>query len=237
MFVLKLLESLGMAGRFASDSAHDWHNPQVRRHSDLLAFIQKLGIKANSEILDLGCGNGRLAGRLKAAGFVNVDGVDWLDPKNVDGSAFRSYFRHDLNSGDSLEHVLSSKRYDLVISSDVIEHLEAPAQFLRTARACLQPHGDLVLTLPNTFNLFERALLMVTGSSSRYPVSRPEQHGHISFLPNSVLISLGYRAGLRIHAKVGGGAFVAGYSLFPTLNFGPWLSYSVIYHLKCDGAE
>lgn len=46
------------------------------------------------------------------------------------------------------------RTFDVIFAGDVIEHLSNPGQFLDAARGHLAPGGRLILTTPNTFNLF-----------------------------------------------------------------------------------
>lgn len=46
------------------------------------------------------------------------------------------------------------KKFCVVFAGDLIEHLSNPGLFLETVRRHLLPEGILVMTTPNTFNLF-----------------------------------------------------------------------------------
>ena len=48
-------------------------------------------------------------------------------------------------------------RFDLIFAGDVIEHLTNPGLFLAACAEHLKPEGRLLLTTPNTFNLFNIA--------------------------------------------------------------------------------
>jgi 2-polyprenyl-6-hydroxyphenyl methylase/3-demethylubiquinone-9 3-methyltransferase len=43
----------------------------------------------------------------------------------------------------------AGQRFDLVISSEVIEHVQDPAEFVRVLGALVAPGGDLVMTTIN----------------------------------------------------------------------------------------
>jgi SAM-dependent methyltransferase len=51
-------------------------------------------------------------------------------------------------------------RFDLVIASEVIEHVDDPDAFLDALTARLHPGGKVVLTLPNGYGPFELAALI-----------------------------------------------------------------------------
>jgi SAM-dependent methyltransferase len=50
-----------------------------------------------------------------------------------------------------------SQKFDVIFLGDVIEHLVNPGLFLENARKHLAPGGRLVMTTPNTFNLYNIA--------------------------------------------------------------------------------
>src|ERR1044071_8382627 len=91
-------------------------------------------------ICDLGCGKGHISGRLAALGY-HVTGVDG----SMSGIqiARRAYpgveFVHALIDRD-----LNLGQFDLVISSDVIEHLYRPSDLLEAAVSQLKPNGQLL---------------------------------------------------------------------------------------------
>lgn len=103
------------------------------------------------DICDLGCGAGFLASRLGASGF-NVTGVDASDV--LIASATEHYaservrFVRGVIGEIAGEAFAPLRHFDLVVSSDVIEHLLRPAQLIRDAFGLLRPGGRLVLGTP-----------------------------------------------------------------------------------------
>jgi 2-polyprenyl-3-methyl-5-hydroxy-6-metoxy-1,4-benzoquinol methylase len=99
------------------------------------------------KILDLGCGNGSFSNFFANQGF-EVVGIE----ESASGVAqaqqaypncqFRQDSIYDLDLAD-LEQA-----FDLVISTEVIEHLFYPRELVRVARQCLRPGGTLILTTP-----------------------------------------------------------------------------------------
>jgi 2-polyprenyl-3-methyl-5-hydroxy-6-metoxy-1,4-benzoquinol methylase len=49
------------------------------------------------------------------------------------------------------------KKFDVIFAGDLIEHLVNPGLFLDNAKAHLTSNGKLIITTPNTFNLFVMA--------------------------------------------------------------------------------
>jgi 2-polyprenyl-3-methyl-5-hydroxy-6-metoxy-1,4-benzoquinol methylase len=99
-------------------------------------------------ILDLGCGRGWLTRLLSNHG--NVIGIDPVTA-SVDCA-------HQLHPGLDFRHLDASALlnevgegyFDLVVSSEVIEHVDRPEQpdFLRNVRTLLAPGGFAILTTP-----------------------------------------------------------------------------------------
>lgn len=103
-------------------------------------------------ICDLGCGNGYLAGQLGARGFTVV-GVDasetYLEIAREHNSRRGVTFVQGLIDANLARQLLAANGpFDLVVSSDVIEHLYDPLEFLKTALALLRPGGTAVIGTP-----------------------------------------------------------------------------------------
>jgi 2-polyprenyl-3-methyl-5-hydroxy-6-metoxy-1,4-benzoquinol methylase len=101
-------------------------------------------------ICDLGCGNGYLADRLGKRGF-DVTGIDGSQPY-VD-TANRLYASPSVRFeraffAAALAERYRDHRFDLVVSSDVIEHLYRPDDLLETAFAVLKPRGTVIIGTP-----------------------------------------------------------------------------------------
>ncbi len=175
-----------------------WHR-QTKRHIELIKFINDADISLNAKILDVGCGKGWLINRLRENGFNNIQGCDWIE--KIDNSEFE-YTRLDLNSAGL--RFYPDQTFDVVISSDVLEHMENPASILREMARVLKPEGHIFITIPNCANIYERLLFFLTGNSGRY---RPQKNewGHISYLPSHVIAELFNRANLRLINAGGGG--------------------------------
>lgn len=102
-------------------------------------------------ILDVGCGNGsQLAIPLGAAGY-QVTGVDPHLPSIERGRNFSPAinFIHG-----SLSEVPLSK-FDCVVISEVLEHLDTPEVLLGMALPYLSESGILIVTVPNGYGEFE----------------------------------------------------------------------------------
>jgi SAM-dependent methyltransferase len=105
-------------------------------------------------VLEIGCGDGALLGRLAAAGH-EVTGVDRDDRALELAAAMLS--RHGLRAELHPDlRFVKHQRFEAVVLAEVIEHLDDPAATLAEAAKLLTADGRLVLTTP--VRLFERAL-------------------------------------------------------------------------------
>ena len=99
-----------------------------------------------------------------------------------------SYKQVDLNE-EILEDRIDAK-FDLIVCSDTLEHLERPARVLRSMRHLLEDFGSIYVTIPNCANVFQRISWLLTGNSFRYRTEKPGEFGHISLFPSQVMTTL-----------------------------------------------
>ena len=97
-------------------------------------------------ILDIGCGEGILGRRLTESGH-NVSGIEFdesaamVAKENLD-----HVYSADIENFD-LE--LTSPPFDLIILSDILEHLIDPWILLKKLRKALKHRGEIIASIPN----------------------------------------------------------------------------------------
>lgn len=106
------------------------------------------------EILDIGCGAGTQLTAPLAAAFpeIAIIGVD-DDLRSLDWA--RAHSGHGNLSFVAPGGLPPDRRFDLVIASEVLEHVADPAAFLHQLAARVVPGGRIVLTVPNGYGVFE----------------------------------------------------------------------------------
>jgi len=109
-------------------------------------------------ILEIGSGLGYVTYALAQRGFA----ARGLDVSGAAVDAARRRFGDLYVQGDLAAHAASrGGEYDVVLACEVIEHLEDPVGFVRSALALVKPGGRLVLTTPNR-SLYDENVLWET---------------------------------------------------------------------------
>lgn len=159
------------------------------------------------KILDIGCGNGAVARELEKNGH-EVWGCDW-DQAGVDlanrAQAGR-FTQWDLNR-DPRDFPFS--KFDLVISSEVIEHLFYPRNLFRLAHHVLPTDGRFIITTPYHGYLKNLALSLLNKWDWHHNVFH--DGGHIKFFSFKTLIRMMSECGFYAEGWLGCGRFPALY--------------------------
>lgn len=95
-------------------------------------------------ICDFGCGTGWLTHELSKVG--DVLGID-RSQKGIERATSR-YHEAKFLCADVLSFTTDA-RFDVIVSSEVLEHVEDQATYVATAHELLNPGGYLILTCPN----------------------------------------------------------------------------------------
>ena len=106
-------------------------------------------------ILDVGCGTGIMITLPLASMGYQITGVD-IDGESIAAARrVNPYPNAAFRRDDAVTLAAAGEHYDVVIASEVLEHLTDPLSFLRTLRGLLTRDGILVLTTPNGYGWFE----------------------------------------------------------------------------------
>jgi SAM-dependent methyltransferase len=119
----------------------------------LALLLPRIDTADKVSVLDIGCGNGGLSLPVAELGF-RVTGVD-VDPESVEQSARANPFANAefrLVEGDAFE---LGQRFDVVICSEVLEHLHEPGPLAATISRHLADDGVALITVPNGYGLRE----------------------------------------------------------------------------------
>lgn len=112
----------------------------------VLAFAQPL--PPGARVLDVGCGNGYTCGEFLQRGCYAV-GVDLSEKGIALARSAHPGGRFEVVSAEAdILHELGEQPFDLVVSTEVIEHLYAPRRWAHACFNALRPGGTLICTTP-----------------------------------------------------------------------------------------
>ncbi len=161
----------------------------------IVAMLPPLPADRHGRALDLGCGNGWLSAWLAARGW-QVVGVDPSSSgierarESYPGVRFEVLF-----AGTDLLERLGTEPFDLVVSTEVVEHLYAPRQWAAAAHAALQPGGTFLCSTPY-HGYLKNLVLAATGQLDAHFTVLWEG-GHIKFWSRASLGRLLTEAGFE----------------------------------------
>ncbi len=131
----------------------------ARKHRAILKRLQGLRVQ---RFLDVGCGNGPYLAWSSRRDFAAVVGMD-LSPRIL--SEARKRVQHEgrpeivrLVAADAAALPFADASFDLLLSSQLIEHVPADQAALREMRRVMQPGGSLVISTDNRDNRVTQAL-------------------------------------------------------------------------------
>lgn len=156
---------------------------------------------AGKQVLDVGCGAGLLAEPLTRLGAM-VTGID-AAPENIAAAkahAEGAGLTIDYRAGEASGLLADGKRFDLVTSMEVIEHVADPAAFVATLAALLTPGGLLVVSTPNRTPLSRLAMITFGEGLGGIPKGT---HDWSRFLMPDELEPLLSAAGLKVIDRKG----------------------------------
>jgi SAM-dependent methyltransferase len=147
-------------------------------HAQVADTIQKLVKGQKVTILDCGAGEGALASRLTDLGH-SVTAID------IDEEAFRcpqaEFKKINFDDPSDFENFVKSNenKFDVVVSTEVIEHIEDQWGYVRQLRKMLKPGGHMVITTPNTASYMSRFDFLRKGQFQSFN-DHGLTYGHIS---------------------------------------------------------
>jgi SAM-dependent methyltransferase len=126
-------------------------DPMTLEYDEALAVLGR-DLKPGARLLDVGCGSGGFLHRARLAGFA-VSGLDF----NSDRVKLLQSAGLDVFEGSLLDFARSrpDAKFDVVTLFQVLEHLDAPGEWLESAKDLLAPGGRLIVAVPNRERTFD----------------------------------------------------------------------------------
>lgn len=193
---------------------YNWSAGPTDAHSYIYPVLYELLSQyKDSRILDVGCGNGEIASKLICAGF-NVYGIDASETgiKIASAKYPGRFFLQDIATG-KLPSELSNIEFDVVISTEVIEHLYDPRSYIAFIKSVLEPKGG-VLILSTPYHGYLKNLAMAISNKLDDHFTALWDGGHIKFWSKKTIRILLNEVGFRVIKYVGVGRI-----------FGLWKSF------------
>lgn len=159
---------------------------------ELIADLPK-----NSRVLDIATGKGYMLVELEKAGYGNLACAD-INEENFALDRTRYGFVR-ANFNEALP--FSDGEFDVVISSETIEHVENPRAFLRELVRVMRPGGRMILSTPNVTAVSSRLRFLFAGDIDGHLRGDYDVSGHITVLPDWALERCFEETGLRIKKK------------------------------------
>jgi 2-polyprenyl-3-methyl-5-hydroxy-6-metoxy-1,4-benzoquinol methylase len=169
-------------------------------------LVKRLALETRpppARLLDAGCGNGRLAALLASEGY-DVTGVDLSsDGVQIARSDNPSCRFEVVAAGDGMLEQLDVEPFDLLVSTEVIEHLYDPHAFIEAARDALRPGGMFIVSTPYHGRL-KNTLIAATDKFDAHVIAL-HNGGHIKFFSRATLTQLLTEHGFENVAFYGAG--------------------------------
>ena len=176
-----------------------WQSPQkeLTETDPLIPLKSNLIRKAytnipSPKILDAGCGGGALIANYISSN-TNVIGIDISDKaiklaesRNIPNAEFQT---SELDKPWNFE----DSQFDIVVSSEVLEHLDNFPLYMQESYRVLKPNGKLILTTPY-HGLLKNLALCFWGFDKHFC---NYESGHIRFFSNKKLRQLAESAGFQ----------------------------------------
>lgn len=183
--------------------AHSYLLPVVNTALNTAIMKYKLP-KDKLKIFDAGCGNGYTAGYFLSKGY-EVTGCD-ASKQGVE-LASKSYPSGKFQVAsvyDDLPEKFGNE-WNVILSTEVIEHLYNPRLYAKNLYNILDENGCLIITTPYHGYLKNLAMAVAGKMDSHFTVLW--DGGHIKFWSKNTLTTLLTEAGFKVDAFFGAGRF------------------------------
>jgi 2-polyprenyl-3-methyl-5-hydroxy-6-metoxy-1,4-benzoquinol methylase len=223
-----------MSPSSSGTAAHTWYERvplEVHGHRKKLDFVlgaverlrqSRSAAPADVTIVEIGCSNGRILSLPLAERGYRVTGVD-LHEASIARATADNNFPNARFICRNAESFMTVESFDVVILSDILEHVHDPLGLLTMAKGLLEPGGTVLICIPNGYGPAElerrfaertrldRALATVRSAinraTGRERVAYNDDSGHVQAFRMKDIEGLIELAGLRLEERRKGALF------------------------------
>jgi 2-polyprenyl-3-methyl-5-hydroxy-6-metoxy-1,4-benzoquinol methylase len=165
-------ELFGLYNAYEHYGIHTYISPiTIKRYDELLKGFEQY--KKTSKMLDFGCGPGYFLDRAKLMGWETFG-------SEYNKKASKICSENGISMLENNQTGLNyNEQFDVILFSEVIEHLIYPSHYLKLFSDYLRPGGMIYITTPN-YNSITRKILKSKWSVLGYPE-------HLSYFTSSTL--------------------------------------------------
>ena len=190
----------------------------------VLATLERALALKPRRVLEVAAGDGSLSACLAARGIsVTVNDLR-ADVLNATMMNFQNRDRIKLLPGNLFDlNPDATGRFDLLIATEVVEHIAHTDNFLRHLARFLTPDGRILLTTPN--GSYFRNRLPTHSAIGDFDALeskqfRPDADGHLFLITAAELTAIAHKAGLHpIEIDLMASPFITGHCSFSMINY------------------
>lgn len=162
VFARRIPTAAELEAHYGSYGRNDYLSPiTVKRYHEILDFLGPY--RQTNRLIDVGCGIGHFAAVAATRGW-EVHGTEYTD----EAIAICESKGISMQKGVLDPANYPSGSFDVIVSFEVIEHINNPNQEMESFRAILRPGGAVYITTPN-FNSYSRRRLGPDWNVIEYP--------------------------------------------------------------------
>ena len=151
-----------------SDKREKWVKRSSYFHSEDLLMFKEI-IPENSNVLEVGCGNGQLIGRLNVQG-VGIDLSEKLINKAKESFSHLRFYVCDIN--ESTKQLKNEKKFDYIIITDTIGYFQDVQKTLESIHTYCNEETRIIISY---FSPFWQPLLSL---ASFFKLKMPDLNPH-----------------------------------------------------------
>ncbi len=157
-----------------------------------------------TRVLDVGCGNGFWAGRFAALGCEVVGIEPGSSGIELARKTYPDVRFEQMGAGPTMLQDLGEAPFDVIVSTEVIEHLYSPEGYAQGCFDALRPGGTFVMSTPYHGRL--KDIVLAVSGKMDFHHDALREGGHIKFFSRRILEELLVgRVGFRDFTFVGAG--------------------------------